>query len=318
MGRVGNVLRVPPHRITRNHRRPGSEPAGFTLIELLVVIAIIAILAAMLLPALGKAKIKAQGVQCMNNMKQLMLAFKLYTDDNNGKFFPNTYGGDGWVRGWLDFNGANRDNWDTESLLNPKTAVLGPYTKNVGIYQCPGDWTTVNRPSVGSVRRIRSVSASQAVGTWSDGKSPTMGYWLDSALVGGSLTKPGGKWKVYAKESDLTRPSPSMLWVFIDEHPASINDGGFGFRMPNNFDDTRSQGWVDFPAGFHANAGALSYMDGRAEIHRWRDSGSVGPRGLSSRTTDFSKLANGRTPQNQDIWWMAQRTSSLDSGVDPW
>jgi prepilin-type N-terminal cleavage/methylation domain-containing protein len=296
---------------------PRTRGQGFTLIELLVVIAIIAILAAMLLPALGRAKVKAQGVQCMSNLKQLMLAFKLYTDDHNGRFFPNNYGSDGWVRGWLDFNGGNPDNWDTQSLLNPKTAVLGPYTINPGIYQCPADWTTVN-VNGRTVRRIRSVAASQAIGTWSDGKSPTMGYWLDSALLGGSLTNPGGKWRVYAKEADLIRPSPSLLWVFIDEHPASINDGAFGFRMPNNFDDTRSQGWVDFPAGFHGDAGALSYMDGRAEVHKWRDSTSVGPRGLGARVTDYSKLPTGRVPRNQDIWWMAQRTSSLDSGADPW
>jgi prepilin-type N-terminal cleavage/methylation domain-containing protein/prepilin-type processing-associated H-X9-DG protein len=310
-------LNCPANRSDEPAPPGGTWPEAFTLIELLVVIAIIAVLAALLLPALATAKERARAIRCLSNMKQMMVATKLYTGDHNDYFFPNTYSGaDGWLRGWLDFNPANPDNWDRDTLMNPARAVLSPYTRDVGIYQCPSDWSLADKPSEGKVRRVRSLALSQAVGTWSDGKTPTHGVWLDAAGV--TPADPGGKWRVFAKESDAVRPGPSQLWMFLDEHPASINDGAFGLRMPDTPAGTSGQGWADYPAGFHNGDGSLAFMDGHAELHKWVEGVSRGPGGLTSRVTSRAGLHPGNLPNNQDILWLAKRTSALKRGDDPW
>ncbi len=257
---------------------------GFTLIELLVVIAIMAILASLLLPSLVKAKIKAQGLACMSNLKQLTGAWWMYADDNADRL-P---GPDSWVSGWLDFNGGNSDNTNLLYLIDARYAQLGPYTRSPGIYKCPADLSAV---IIGGRRypRVRSISMNTTLGD--DGMGNNYRWWTG--------TPP---YRRYNKRTDIIAPQPSQLWVLVDEHPDSINNGDMAVKCDAVGPAAE---FVDFPASYHNGACGFSFADSHAEIKKWLDPRTKPP------VTYTGNIASRASPNNPDIAWMQLRTSAL-------
>jgi len=295
-----------------------SRYRGFTLIELLVVIAIIAILASLLLPALAKAKTKAQGIMCMNNNKQLLIAWHMYAGDYNDACAnnytipgtiaavfgpPNPPRLDNWVNNVMTWHVSGQDSMTVTNEALVRNGVLGKYTSGaVGVYKCPADhFVSPEQRKRGWTRRLRSNSMNALFG-----KSSPQGYDPSDPSWRGRSWADNGSWRQFIKTSDV--PNPALTWLTLDENPDNINDAFFTASSSKN-----NTQWGDVPASYHNGACGFSFADGHAEIKRWHGRlAALGARGaLYTDGVPGNWLTIGTPIEKADWLWYWERTQYI-------
>lgn len=265
---------------------------GFTWIELLVVVMCLATLAATLVPAFATGSVKSAALTCLNNKRQLILAWQKYAEDHNGTLVHSFHGGDAhrgqaannprnepWALGWMDWTSAS-DNTNSLFLTDDRYSKLAKYLgNNPRVYKCPSDIYVSSVQKIdGWWSRVRSVSMNVGIG---DGNAES-GPW------------DGLMYKHIRRISEFTFPGPMETWVFMDEHPDSINDPGFF--------NPRATSWSDQPGTYHNAAATVAFADGHSEIHKWIGSLNVAP---AIRVKFNNTISAVFTAGDPDLQWVS-------------